>query len=131
MEKKTFGKYLRQMREQSGKSVSEVSDYLFSIGYDKAKAKTIYGWERGTAFPSADIFLDMCSFYGVADILQAFGFKQNISDLETKQNYEILKKFSALSTESKDRVLNSLNYEFSKSVNNEHSPLDKLKNKVG
>lgn len=67
-----FGKVLRKMRTDSGKTVPEVSAHLTSLGY-KAATQTIYGWERGLSQPNPDPFLAMCKFYGVADILSYFG----------------------------------------------------------
>lgn len=72
MDNVEFGKILRKMREDSGKSVQEVSEYLTSLGY-KAKTVTVYGWERGISQPNPDPFLAMCRFYGVSDIFSYFG----------------------------------------------------------
>lgn len=67
-----FGKVLRKMRTDSGKTVPEVSEHLTSLGY-KAATQTIYGWERGLSQPNPDPFLAMCKFYGVTDVLSYFG----------------------------------------------------------
>ena len=69
-----FGKLLRTMREEAGKSVPEVSDYLTSLGF-KAATQTVYGWERGLSQPNPDLFLSMCKFYGVTDVLSYFGYR--------------------------------------------------------
>ena len=43
MENSDFGRILRKMREDSHKTVPEVSEYLTSLGY-KAATQTVYGW---------------------------------------------------------------------------------------
>lgn len=67
-----FGRVLRKMRTDSGKTVPEVSAHLTALGY-KAATQTIYGWERGLSQPNPDPFLAMCKFYGVKDIFSYFG----------------------------------------------------------
>ncbi len=112
MESSDFGQALRKMRNDSGKSVSEVSEYLISIGY-KAKTVTIYGWERGVSLPSPDALLDMCRFYGVTDILSYFGDapqmgKNNMSQVEKDH----LKKYRALDEHGKEVVDTNLELEY-------------------
>lgn len=71
MGNKFFNDTLKEIRVHAGKSVSEVSEYLTSLGY-KASEKTIYSWEAGRSRPTVDIFLDMCIYYGVTDVLSCF-----------------------------------------------------------
>lgn len=68
-----FGKLLRQMREDAKKTVPEVSEHLTELGF-KAAPQTIYGWERGLSQPNPDLFLTMCKFYNVTDVLSYFGY---------------------------------------------------------
>lgn len=79
MDNADFGKVLRKIREDSGKTVQEVSEYLTSLGY-KAKNVTIYGWERGVSQPSPDPFLAMCRFYGVRDVISRFSDVIEVGD---------------------------------------------------
>lgn len=72
MDDAIFGKKLRELRIQAGKTVPEVSEYLKSVGC-KAATQTIYGWERGHSQPTIDTFMEMCIFYGVTDIFSHFG----------------------------------------------------------
>lgn len=78
MDDAVFGQNLRKIRLDANKTVSEVSEYLTSIGC-KAATQTIYGWERGHSQPTADTIMAMCDFYGVKDILGAFGYKKSPS----------------------------------------------------
>lgn len=77
-----FGKVLRKMRTDSGKTVPEVSAHLTSLGF-KAATQTVYGWERGLSQPNPDPFLAMCKFYGVTDILSYFETEQSYAQKET------------------------------------------------
>ena len=74
----SFGKKLREIRVDSGKTVPEISNHLTSLGF-KAAIQTIYGWERGHSQPTADTVMAMCEFYGVQDVLAAFGYKNGPS----------------------------------------------------
>ncbi len=93
-----FGKKLREIRINAGKSVPEISEHLTSLGY-KAASQTIYGWERGHSQPTADTVMAMCEFYGVEDVLYAFGYK-NSPDTEepVPGDDEILRIYEALNT---------------------------------
>ena len=71
-----FCQKLREIRLFSGKSVPEVSDYLISQGI-KAAPQTVYGWERGQSQPKPNTLLKMCEFYGVEDVLSAFGLNRD------------------------------------------------------
>jgi transcriptional regulator with XRE-family HTH domain len=75
MEDKDFGARLKAVRLAAKKTVAEVSAYLTSLGR-KASEKTIYSWEAGRSQPTPDTLLDMCEFYGVSDVLAAFGYKK-------------------------------------------------------
>lgn len=77
----SFGKKLRELRINSKKTVHELSAYLTSIGF-KAATQTIYGWERGHSQPTADTIMAICEFYGIKDILHAFGYKSGSSITE-------------------------------------------------
>lgn len=88
MDDKYFGQKLKEIREKSGKTVPEVSEYLTSLGI-KAAQKTIYGWEHGHSQPTPNTLLKMCRFYGVEDILGAFGMgygptKKTIKEVSSK-----------------------------------------------
>ena len=74
MDNKTFGSQLKKNRIFAKKTVAEVSEYLTAKGY-KASEKTIYSWESGRSQPSPDALLDLCRFYGIDDVLHAFGYK--------------------------------------------------------
>lgn len=71
MDDVAYGKKLREMRTNAGKTVQEVSEYLKSVGH-KAATQTIYGWERGHSQPTIDTFLEMCIYYGITDVLSCF-----------------------------------------------------------
>lgn len=75
MEDKAFGERLKAIRLSAGRSVAEVSVYLTSLGR-KASEKTIYSWESGRSQPTPDTLLELCDFYGVSDVLAAFGYKK-------------------------------------------------------
>ncbi len=98
MDDKLFGQKLRTIRMESGKSVAEISEFLTTHGH-KASEKTIYGWERGHSQPTPDTLLDMCEFYGVRDILAAFGYKKEepagITASEFSENERIFKSLPA------------------------------------
>lgn len=75
MDDKEFSSKLKAVRISANKSVAEVSAYLTSLGR-KASEKTIYSWEAGRSQPGPDVLLDLCEYYGVVDVLNAFGYKK-------------------------------------------------------
>lgn len=115
MDKKEFGMYLRAVRENSGKNVSDISKHLISMGY-KAKTTTIYGWENGTSQPTPDAFLEFCVFCGVDDVLSAFGYKKVPIQKQTGEDVDTIRKYNALDDRAKARVKNQIDYEYKESV---------------
>lgn len=110
MDDKLFGQKLREVRIESGKTVPETSVFLISRGR-KASEKTIYGWERGHSQPTPDTLLDMCEFYGVNDILAAFGYKKeepaDVSADELSENERI---FMSLPPDLRQEALRYMRY---------------------
>jgi transcriptional regulator with XRE-family HTH domain len=105
-----FGAKLRAIRVAAGKSVSDISAYLREKGV-KASEKTIYSWEAGRSQPTPDTLLEMCTFYGVDDILVAFGYKkekptsENTSELTENETI-----FLSLPTELRQEALRYMRY---------------------
>lgn len=88
-----FCEMLKKVRKKSKKTVQETSNYLKSLGY-KAEKQTIYGWERGVSQPNPDVFLEMCVFYDVEDVLAAFGYKKSsLLKSEDLESFAELKKY--------------------------------------
>jgi len=102
-EDKLFGDNLKAVRIAAGKTVAEVSEFLISKGY-KASTKTIYSWEIGRTQPSPDVFLTMCIFYNVSDIMFAFGYStdENHEDANEKQ---LLSIYRNLNDEGQEKLL--------------------------
>ena len=75
MDDKNLGNKLKEARIAAGKSVTEISAHLTSLGH-KASEKTIYSWESGRSQPTPSALLDTCKFYGITDILTALGYKK-------------------------------------------------------
>ena len=69
----SFSSRLKELRIIAGKTVAEVSSFLVCRGI-KATDKTIYSWESGRSRPTADTLLLLCDFYGVSNVLSAFGY---------------------------------------------------------
>lgn len=101
MDSKSFGTRLKEIRLSAGKTVSEVSSYLTSLGY-KASEKTIYSWEAGRSQPTPDPFLDLCKYCGVDDILSVFGYKNTPGTAEAAPGEE------RITMEESNRLLVSL-----------------------
>lgn len=95
MDSKSFGARLKEIRLSAGKTVSEVSSYLTSLGY-KASEKTIYSWEAGRSQPTPDPFLDLCKYCGVDDVLSVFGYKESPSTAEAAPGEELSQVFDYL-----------------------------------
>lgn len=110
MNDKDFGTKLKSIRTSANKSVAEVSVYLTSLGR-KASEKTIYSWEAGRSQPTPDTLLDMCEFYGVNDVLTAFGYKKEeptgISADELTENERI---FMSLPPDLRQEALRYMRY---------------------
>ncbi len=109
MEEKSFGQKLREIRTQAGKSIPEVSAYLISKG-KRASEKTIYGWERGHSQPNPDTLLDLCEFYGVSDILAAFGYREAPPAVSPGELSETEALFMSLPAELRQEVLRYMRY---------------------
>ena len=111
MDNKVFGSKLKENRVLSKKTVSEVSEYLTAKGY-KASEKTIYSWESGRSQPTPDALLDLCRFYGIGDVLYAFGYKHAESAPEKHKSAEpnedtaesISRRYRALDSHGKQVV---------------------------
>lgn len=110
MDDKEFGAKLKAARISAGKSVAAISTYLTSLGV-KASEKTVYSWEAGRSQPTPDTLLDMCEFYGVKDILAAFGYKKeepaDVTADELTENEQI---FKSLPPELRQEALRYLRY---------------------
>lgn len=110
MDDKLFGQKLRTIRVEAGKTVAETSEFLTSRGR-KASEKTIYGWERGHSQPTPDTLLDMCDFYGVKDILAAFGYKkEEPADVTTDELTENELIFKSLPPDLRQEALRYMRY---------------------
>ncbi len=71
-----FASHLKSARISSGTSLLEISDYLTSLGYELS-TDTINNWESGISYPNPSMFLEMCVYYGVEDVLLEFGYKES------------------------------------------------------
>lgn len=112
MEDEVFGKTLRRMREDAGRTVPETSEYLTSLGY-KAKTVTVYGWERGVSQPNPEIFLEMCKFYGVSDIFSYFEHEPLQDDGALSEDERAhIKKYRLLDPYGKEAVDGVLDVEW-------------------
>lgn len=72
MTKNKIAEGLKKGRQEKGYSVKEVSEFLVNKGF-KAGEKTIYSWESGNSQPTPDVFLTLCIYYGIDDVLKNFG----------------------------------------------------------
>lgn len=103
MERTTFEAVLKDIRIQAQKTVPEVSKHLTALGH-KASEKTVYSWESGRSRPTIDIFLDMCLFYGVTDVLGRFSEIPELSDVISLSEREHIKKYRLLDPYGKEAV---------------------------
>lgn len=110
MDDKEFGSKLKALRTSAGKTVADTSTYLTALGI-KASEKTVYSWEAGRSQPTPDTLLDMCDFYGVTDILSAFGYKKDeptsIAADELSENERI---FMSLPPDLRQEALRYMRY---------------------
>lgn len=66
-----LSKQLQQARDAAKIPVECVSEYLASRGYT-VPVKTINAYENGTARPSVEVFLFLCDYYRITDVLGTF-----------------------------------------------------------
>ena len=111
MSDSAFGKKLRELRIEAQKTVPDVSEYLKSVGI-KAATQTIYGWERGHSSPPIDIFLEMCRFYGVTDVLSRFKDVPDLEDIISLPERALIKKYRLLDPYGKEAVDGVLDVEW-------------------
>ncbi|MCI9544926.1 MAG: helix-turn-helix transcriptional regulator [Acutalibacter muris] len=100
---KGFAKNLKAIRIAANISISEISNYLVSLGY-KASEKTIYSWESGNSQPSPSALLDLCSFCGVNDVLASFGYTSVKGDTAEAEKH-LLKNYKLLNTEGQEKLI--------------------------
>jgi len=101
-----IGNILKKYRVDSGMSVKTISDILTNKGF-KASEKTIYSWENGNSSPTPEALLEMCTLYGVSNILEAFGYdgyKSNGSLQLNIHEIDLIEKFRRLDKYSKEIV---------------------------
>lgn len=125
MTKQECGNILREQRDAINKlSVEEVSNFLKNKGY-KANKSTIYSWENGNSFPSPDIFLELCSLYGIKDVLSTFNYKSSFQNKEAKiDNPDIIAKYSKLDEYGKNSVTNLINNEFERCLSQDRKNIE-------
>lgn len=75
MEKGRIAEGLRDRRQELKLSVKEVAEYLAREG-KTVSVKTIYGWEKAYSQPDADTLMLLCRFYGITNVLAAFGYNE-------------------------------------------------------
>lgn len=110
MDDKEFGLRLKALRTSAGKTVADTSAYLTALGI-KASEKTVYSWEAGRSQPTPDTLLDMCDFYGVTDILAAFGYKkEKPADVTTDELSENEAIFMSLPPDLRQEALRYMRY---------------------
>lgn len=101
-----IGNILKKYRIDSGLSVKTISDIMTSKGF-KASEKTIYSWENGNSSPTPEALLEMCTIYGVGNILEAFGYdgyKNNGSLQLNIYEIDLIEKYRQLDQHGKELV---------------------------
>jgi SOS-response transcriptional repressor LexA len=61
-----------KLRKESGRTQSEVADYVSEHSGRRCTHKIVSHWEKGVSEPSVEQFLTLCEFYGVKDVLGTF-----------------------------------------------------------
>lgn len=69
MTREEFGQKLKELRNRSKLTQTEVADFL---GFETNGKGRISDWERGKGQPDADTFLVLCDLYKVDDVLAEF-----------------------------------------------------------
>lgn len=70
---------LREVRKKRGIKMEQLAQEL------NVAVKTAYGWENGQANPSLDVFVRICRFYGIKDIMALFDGRDAKTDEETER----------------------------------------------
>ena len=111
--KRSIGEILKKCRIDADISVKKISDLLISKGF-KASEKTIYSWESGNSQPTPDAFLIMCKAYNISNILETFGYTDDISIVlsTSGDNCNFIKKYRELDAHGKDMVDTVLQKEY-------------------
>lgn len=71
--KKSIGKTLKNARKRNRLTIEDVQQFLSENEINSA-SKTIYGWENDFSMPNINIFLLLCKFYRIRDVLKTFGY---------------------------------------------------------
>ena len=66
MSRETIAKALKRLREQSGLTANQVGALVGKSG------KTVNAWENNRGQPDAEMLMNLCDIYNVADILAEF-----------------------------------------------------------
>lgn len=95
------------------------------------KPNTISNWEKGRTEPDIDTFIKLCNIYDIdcANLLSSFNERQRISPDISLSEYEHIKKYRTLSTDSKRIVDNFIESESRHNhFNDPDEAMDFLKN---
>jgi transcriptional regulator with XRE-family HTH domain len=93
MKNQNIAVMLKYYRKLNNLSVSNVATALSSDKNFVAE-KTIYGWENGHTQPDADTLLKLCGIYNIPDVLTAFGYTKNESEVRlTDFEIRLIKKY--------------------------------------
>lgn len=90
MSKEQISSFLKQLRKTSGLSTHDVVYGLRAYDFE-ISPKTLYGYERGTSQPNADMFLALCKIYNCENPMELLG-DTSITPDESRliQNYRSL-----------------------------------------
>ena len=78
---KNVGEVLKNARKQAEISVKDVSEFLTRKGF-RASENTVYSWENNNSQPTPDALLLLCEYYGIKDVLYAFGYDGGLTESE-------------------------------------------------
>lgn len=101
-----IARMLKYYRSKNNLSVNEVSEYLSDKNLSAAP-KTIYGWESGQTQPPADTLMALCSYYGIQNVLETFGYDtehQNELVLLSKEENALIHAYRMQSPEIKQAI---------------------------
>ena len=82
---------LKELRNSKGIPIEDVQRFLASHDI-KVAIKTIYGWECAATTPNFEIFILLCSFYGVKDIYKFVNYTEKEKKLRLSEEEKDLVK---------------------------------------
>lgn len=110
----SIGNKLRELRNQSGLTVGEVTDQLHRFD-TYISDSALYSYENGSRSVDVSTFLSLCMVYRCDNILEEFTDCDYVVPAPTNQELQLLEKVRELDPRGRSLLYNILDFELKQS----------------